>query len=111
MSEETRELVIRLMIACVAVTWMVILWRMDQNDAMPNFSFRNLIATRDGYPDRVAVMELGAWLAMSSVILIAVLRSSTEISMLCGIYVSAFTLRGAAASITKAMKPQGEDKK
>ena len=50
-------------------------------------------------------MELGAWGAMSAVIIIAVLRNAAELATLCGIYVGAFTLRGAAASVTKAMNP------
>ena len=105
MSEEARELVVRLMIVCAAVSWLVILWRMDANEAMPNFGFRNLVATRDGYPDRVAIMELGSWLAMSSVILIAVLRNNSEIAALCGIYIGAFALRGAHSAYLHATKP------
>ncbi len=105
MSEEARELVIRLMIMCAAVSWLVILWRMDQSAQMPNFGFRNLVATRDGYPDRVAIMELGSWLAMSSVILIAVLRNNSEIATLCGIYVTAFVLRSMHSAYLHATKP------
>ena len=105
MSDDTLELAVRILITCVSVTWLVILWRADQSAAMPNFGFRNLISTKEGYPDRVAIMELGAWLAMSAVIVIAVLRSATELATLCGIYVGAFTLRGAAASVTHAMSP------
>ena len=103
MSDDLIELTGRVLIVCLSVTWLVILWRADRNEAMPNFSFRNLIATKDGYPDRVAIMELGAWGAMSAVIIIAVLRNAVELATLCGIYVGAFTLRGAAASVTKAM--------
>ncbi len=106
MSEELTELIIRVFIICVAVTWLVIVWRMDQSEAMPNFSFKNLIATRDGYPDRAAVMELGAWLAMTAVIIIAVLRTASELATLCGIYVGAFTLRGGASAWIHATKPQ-----
>ena len=110
MSDELRELVIRLMIVCAAVSWLVILWRMDQSAAMPNFSFRNLIATRDGYPARVAVMEIGSWLAMSSVILIAVLRSNSEIATLCGIYVAAFVARSMHSAYLKAVNPEQKPK-
>jgi hypothetical protein len=105
MSEELRELAIRLLIGCAAVTWMVILWRMHQSPSMPNFSFRNMFSTRDGFPDRAAIMEGGSWLVMSAVVVIAVLRNSTSIEALCGIYVGAFVLRAAHSAYLHATNP------
>ena len=105
MSEEARELVIRLLIVCAAVSWLVILWRMNNNEAMPNFSFRNLIATRDGFPDRVAVMELGSWLGMTGALIVLTLRDKLT-EWFCLAYVGAFALRGAHAAYLHATKPQ-----
>jgi hypothetical protein len=105
MSDELRELAIRLLIGCAAVTWMVVLWRADRNPALPNFSFRNMFATREGYPDRAAIMEGGSWLVMSAVVVIAVLRNSTSIEALCGIYVGAFVLRAAHSAYLHATNP------
>ena len=104
MSEEARELVVRLLIVCMAVTWLVLLWRMDQNEKMSNFSFRNLIATRDGYPDRVAVMELGSWLGMTGAMIVLTLRDQLTEAFV-GIYVGAFALRGAHSAYLHATKP------
>ena len=109
MSEEARELIVRLMIVCVAVTWLVILWRMDQSDKMPNFSFRNLIATRDGYPDRVAVMEIGAFLGMTGALVVLTLRDKLT-EWFCLAYVGAFALRGAHSAYLKAVSTEQKPK-
>ena len=105
MSEEARELVIRLMIVCVAVTWLVVLWRMNNSDSMPNFSLRYLIATRDGFPDRVAIMELGSWLGLTGALIVLTLRNQLT-EWFCGVYVTAFVLRGAHSAYLHATKPQ-----
>ena len=105
MSEEARELVIRLMIMCAAVSWLVILWRMNNNEGMPNFSFRNLFATRDGgYPDRVAIMEIGSWVGMTGALLVLTLRNSLT-EWFCAIYTGVFVLRGAHSAYLHATKP------
>ncbi len=105
MDPELKELIVRVLIVIVTVTWGVMLWRTEVSEATPNFTWRNLISNKEGYPDRVAIMEIGAWLAMTAVIIIAVLRSAHELATLCGIYVGAFTLRGGTAAWTKAANP------
>ena len=110
MSEEARELVIRLLIVCAAISWLVILWRMDANEKMPNFSFRNLIATRDGYPDRVAVMEMGAWLGMTGALIVLTLRNQLT-EWFCFSYVGAFALRGAHSAYLHATKTPPKEEK
>jgi len=104
MTEELRELAIRALIVCVSVTWLVILWRADKNPELPNFSFRALISTRDGYPDRVAIMELGSWIAFTVVLVVLTLRDRLT-EWFCGIYVFAFVVRGAHAAYLKATNP------
>ena len=105
MTEELKELAVRLLIVCVAVTWLVIVWRLHRDPAMPNFSVRNLFATREGYPDRVAIEEIGCWVVMTAVVLIAALRNSLSLVELCGIYVGVFTLRGAHTAYLRAKNP------
>jgi hypothetical protein len=109
-SDELRELAIRLLIGCTAVTWMIVLWRMHQSPSMPNFSIRNMFSTRDGFPDRAAIMEGGSWMVMSAVVVIAVLRNSNSIEALCGIYVGAFVLRAAHSAYLHASNPQAPGK-
>lgn len=65
MSEELRALAIRALIVCVAVTWLVVLWRAHRDPGLKNFSVPALIMTKDGFIDRVALMELGSWFAMT----------------------------------------------
>jgi len=105
MTDELTELIIRVLIVIITITWGVVLWRAEQSDAMPNFTWRNLISTRDGYPDRVALMELGIWLATIAVLIIGVLRKVNDLSTILGIAVAAFTIRGGAAAVTYAMNP------
>lgn len=98
---ELRELAVRVLIALVALTWGVVLWRLHRDPDMPNFTFKNLIATKDGYPDRVAIEELGAFIAMTSVLIVLTLRTQLT-EWFCGIYTAIFVLRGAHAAILKA---------
>ncbi len=104
-SDEFVELTVRILLVIVTVTWGVVLWRAGRTDSMPNFTWRNLISTRDGYPDRVALMELGIWLATIAVLIIGVLRKVPDLATLLGIAVAAFTIRGGAAAVTHAMNP------
>ena len=105
MSDDLTELIARILIVIVTVTWGVLLWRTEQSDKAPNFTWRNLVSTKEGYPDRVAIMELGSWVAMTAVVIIATLRAATELATLCGIYIAAFTLRGGTAAWVKATNP------
>lgn len=104
MNEEFTELVIRLLIVCAAVTWLVILWRLHQSPAMPNFSFRNIISTRDGFPDRAAIMEFGSWLGLTGALIVLTLRDELT-EWFCGIYVGATLLRGAHSAWLHAANP------
>lgn len=72
MNDELRTLAIRALIACIAVTWLVILWRADRNKAFQNFSFLGYITTHDGYPDRPATMEIGSWVALTMTLIVLV---------------------------------------
>lgn len=69
MSEETRELAARILIACIGVTWMLVLWKGHKDDKMENFTFQSLIMTKDGYMDRVAFMEMGSWIWFGLILL------------------------------------------
>ena len=72
MSEELRDVAVRVLIICVAVTWLVILWRADRNPLFKNFSVMGYITTKDGYPDRPATMEIGSWLALTMTLIVLV---------------------------------------
>ena len=72
MSEELRTLAIRALIACVAVTWLVVLWRADRNNKFENFSFLGYITTREGYPNPPATMEIGSWIALTMTLIVLV---------------------------------------
>ena len=72
MTEELRTLAIRALIACVAVTWLVVLWRADRNKKFENFSFLGYITTRDGYPNPPATMEIGTWIALTMTLIVLV---------------------------------------
>ena len=75
MNAELRELAIRSLIAVVAVSWLVILWRGNRNPALKNFSIPALIMTRDGFIDRVALMELGTWMTTTVLMVILALHN------------------------------------
>lgn len=101
MSDDLRELAIRALIACVTVTWLVVLWRGNRDPAMKHFSFQGLIMTRDGFIDRVAVMELGSWIVLSLVVI--VLTANNKITeWLIFIYVAFPAVRAGQVSMQKA---------
>lgn len=104
MSDELQEFAARILIACVAVTWLVILLRANQNQAYENFSLFGYIATKDGYPDRVATAEATVLIAMTVWGTIMVLRNQMS-EWFIGTYVLAFVLRGAHAAYLKAAHP------
>ena len=70
MNDILREVLVRVLIVCVAVTWLVILWRADRNPALQRFHVLGLIMTKDGFIDRVAVMELGSWIALTLTLMV-----------------------------------------
>lgn len=63
------ELGFRVLIACVGVSWLVILWRSHRDPRLKNFSIVGLVMTRDGHADRIAIMELFSWLALTFVLI------------------------------------------
>ena len=104
MSEELQELAIRLLLACVAVTWLVAVLRADKDKRAPNFTLRLLISTKDGYPDRVAIQELGSWIAFTFVLAVLTMRDLLT-EWFAGLYVGVFVLRGAYSSFLRATRP------
>lgn len=72
MTDDLRQLAIRVLIACVAVMWLIILWRADRDKAFRNFSILGYLTTKDGYPDRPATMEIGSWVALTMTLIVLV---------------------------------------
>lgn len=101
MTDELRDLAIRVLIVCTAVTWLVILWRADRDPRMKKWSFLAFVTTRDGYPDRVAWMELGSWVALTLVLIVLTMHDKlTEWFAL--IYAGLPSIRAGQASWLRA---------
>ncbi len=104
MTDELRELAVRVLIACVAVTWLVILWRSHRDPRLVNFSFPGLIMTREGYIDRVALMELGSWITMT-LLLIMLAAHDRMTELYATIYVAFPAVRAGQVSMLRANLP------
>lgn len=103
-NEELQEFSARILIAVVAVTWLVLLLRASRDPAYDNFRLIGYIATKEGYPDRVATAEVTVLLAMTLWGTIMVLRNQMS-EWFIGTYVLAFVLRGAHSAYLKAAHP------
>ena len=105
MTPELRELTVRLLIVCVAVTWLVILWRADRNPVFKKFSLLGFITTRDGFPDRPGFMELGSWFAFTLVMFVLVLHDRLT-EWFAFIYVAWPAVRAGQVAWLHAGNPQ-----
>lgn len=104
MSEGLEELGLKLLLTCVAVTWLVALLRAHKDPRYPNFTLRALISNRAGYPDRVAIQELGSWIAFTLVLGVLTARNLLT-EWFVTVYVGVFVLRGAYSAFLKAKAP------
>jgi len=104
MSEELRDIAVRVLIICVAVTWLVILWRADRNPSLKNFSALGFFTTKEGYPDRPGTMEFGSWIALTLTLIVLVAYNRlTEWFVL--IYAGLPAIRAGQASWMRANPP------
>ena len=104
MSDDLRDLAIRALIVCVALTWLVVLWRAHRDPALKNFSIPALIMTRDGFIDRVALMELGTWFAMT-LTLIALTAHDRLTEWFAFIYAALPSIRAGQVSMLRSNIP------
>lgn len=101
MNDELRTVAIRVLIICVAVTWLVILWRADRNPLLKNFSIIGYLSTKDGFPDRPGTMEIGSWVALTMALVVLVTNDKlTEWFVL--IYAGLPAIRAGQASLMRA---------
>jgi len=103
-TEELRELAIRILIACIAVTWLVLLWRGHRNPAFKNFSLPGLVMTKEGFIDRTAVMELGSWITMT-LVLITLTAHDKLTETMAVIYVAFPAVRAGQAAWLRSTTP------
>lgn len=104
MGDDLREVAIRTMIVCVAVTWLVILWRADRDESLKNFSLAGFVMTKEGFPDRPGIMELGTWIIFSLILMyLAAHDKFTE--GLAFIYVAFPAVRAGVVSFQKGQAP------
>jgi len=104
MTPDLKELALRVLIGCVALTWLVMLWRGDRNPALANFSFLGLITTKEGYIDRVGVMEFGSWIALTLTLIVLVMNDKlTEWMVL--IYAGLPAIRAGQGAYLRASNP------
>ena len=104
MSDELRELAVRVLILVVAITWLVLLWRGNQSESAQNFTILGYFTTRDGFPDRAATGETTALIFMSAWGSVMVLRDQMS-EWFIAAYVVSFVARGGYAAYLKAAHP------
>lgn len=104
MSEALEELGLKLLLTCIALTWLVVLLRAHVDPKYPNFTLRALISNRAGYPDRVAIQELGSWIAFTLVLFVLTVRGLLT-EWFVSVYVITFVVRGAYSAALKAKAP------
>lgn len=101
MDDSILSLALNLLVVIVALTWCVILLRGNADPKLGNFSLQGLIMTRDGFIDRVALMELGTWISLTLVLIgMAINRSLTEWFVL--IYAALPSIRAGQSSWLKS---------
>jgi hypothetical protein len=104
MDDELRDLAIRVLIACIAVTWLVVLWRADRDPGLKNFRFLDLVTTKDGHIDRVAFMELGTWVIFSLIVVLLSMRNKFTENF-AFIYVGFPAVRAGLITFQKMLTP------
>ena len=104
LDDELRDLVIRVVIACVATTWLVILWRGERDPALKNFRVHGLIMSKEGFIDRVAFMELGTWIIFSLIVVVLVMRDRFTENF-AFIYVGFPAVRAGLVTMQKMLNP------
>ncbi len=105
MNPDTRDLAIHVLIACVGVTWLVVLWRADRNPVFKNFSLLGFITTRDGYPDRPGFLEMATWFAYTLMLFVLVLHDHLT-EFFAVIYVAFPAVRAGQVAWLHAGNPQ-----
>ena len=105
MDPDLRDFAIHVLIACVGVTWLVVLWRADRDPVFKNFSILGFVTTRDGYPDRPGAMEMGTWIAVTVLMIILALHDKmTEWYM--GVYIAFPAVRAGQVAYLHSGNPQ-----
>lgn len=104
MMERIAELAVHLLLACIAITWLVSLLRADKDPKYPNFSFRAMITNRAGYPDLPKIQEFGSWIAFTLVLGVLTARNLLT-EWFVTAYVVTFVARGAFSALLKSKAP------
>lgn len=106
MDHETILLAYRVAIATVAVTWLVVLWRSNRDPRLKNFNIISLVMNKEGFADRIAIMELFSWIVLT-LVLIKLTWASQLTEWFVLIYAGLPTARAGQAAWLKS-KPGGD---
>ena len=104
MTEDTQQLAIRVLIALAVLTWGLALWRAHRDPKFENFSIPGFVMTKEGFPNSVALMEIGSWVVYS-VILIALTMKGALTETYVLIYVAFPSVRAAYGGYLRAQNP------
>lgn len=99
------DIVLNLILALVFIFVVVMLFRFNRsNGEYRQFKVIDLIRTRRGKINRIAVMELGAWVVMTWAFVVQTLQGSLTAEY-AGLYAVAFVIRGAHAAWLQSKQP------